>query len=238
MLRILGLLVVGVLVLRPVAYTQSGAHNLNIWSNGYIEGDIGEKLAAKGQIAIRRADFLNLWQQFIIRPSIYYQVTEQNRLGVGYSFILHYPLNNGNPHLEHNVFQDLITTSRWNHAQMLHRFRLEERFIKSSVAQERNGLQTGFKRKNRLRYRLQVQVPFNPNTKNHHWGILVFNEIFLNLNTGIVPKALTQNWSFAGMWIQFNSHWKAEAGFHHAHEHVNINDREDNSWESSLTYTL
>jgi len=239
MLRISGLLMVGLLVLRPSAIGQRITPDVNAWSNGYIEGDISEKLAAKGQIAIRRADFINRWQQFIIRPSLYYQVTEQNRLGIGYSFSLHYPRKTNNkPHLEHNVFQDLITIGTWNSSKLQHRFRLEERFIKSGTLQEGSGLQAGFKRKNRLRYRLKVQVPVNPKMKNHQWGIVVFNELFLNLNTGIVPKSLSQNWSFAGMWIQFNRHWKAETGLHHAQEQVSINDHDNTSWESSLTYTL
>ena len=68
--------------------------------------------------------------QFLIRNGVGYNVNPQNNLTIGYAFISSWD-NHARP--EHRTYQQFMTKQRFGKTLLLHRYRLEQRFLEDGL---------------------------------------------------------------------------------------------------------
>lgn len=168
------------------------------WSSLIIDYTINNKVYIKNEAHFRRTDFLKNWQQILIRPSIHYKFNTTLDFGIGYSFAKNYrATHNFN---ENNVWEQVTLSHTSGNSNFKHRFRFEQRFIEQFVEVTPNVFkanETDYKM--RFRYRFTFQIPLFTVYNNTKIKAAVFDEIWLNTDSGIVPKSLNQNWFYVGI---------------------------------------
>ncbi len=146
----------------------------------------------------RKTNFLAVWQQILIRPSFHYKYNETVDFAVGYSYWQNFkPTANFN---ENDAWQQMKLSHKSSKSSFKHRFRLEQRFI-DSIAQNTSGdfIKDGTNFSLRFRYRFTWSRPLIKVKDNKHISVTIFDEIWLNIEKGIVPRSVNQNWFYVGL---------------------------------------
>jgi hypothetical protein len=182
-----------------IVFSQSTTdESYSSWNSVILDYTISNNIYIKNETHFRRTNFLKDWQQLLIRPSVHYKHNETLDFSVGYSFAKNFsPSYNFN---ENNVWEQIVLSHTSGQSKFKHRFRFEQRFIDQIV----QGVNADFTKdgtdfKMRFRYRFTWGMPLFKITENKKINATAFNEIWLNTNSGIVPKSLNQNWFYAGL---------------------------------------
>jgi hypothetical protein len=154
------------------------------------------------EVQYRNYNFAGDLQQLLLRTGIGYNLSENNNnilLGYGFIHSQRYLANGtdkeGNN--EHRVFQQFITKQNFGRFYLLHRYRIEERFL---VA----GYQT------RFRYFLALNVAVTRKTMDKNTFYLsAYNEVFIH---GRAPL-FDRNRLYGAIGYMINKNLKVEAGF-------------------------
>lgn len=214
-------------------YTHSSS-----WNTLTVKAHLNEKLFLKNEFNFRRTNFLQDWEQIVLRPSLQYKVENGLTAAIGYSHIQNYSYSNFSLPIdfkENNLWQQLFIKQTFRHFDISHRIRFEERFNENVGVVNDNTIITDTEYSIRLRYRFIVTVPI---LKKRHISAIAYDEVFLDFEKGLLPKSLNQNWIFIGLRFRESEHITITSGYHH----INI-PRDDFSiinhvWETSLIYTL
>lgn len=116
---------------------------------------------------------------------------------------------------EHRIFQQLQYTHKIGILNVGHRMRLEQRFIEVHSTNNGEVVYEGYTLYlNRLRYRLQVQIPINskeivPGTFYAH----LYDELFLDFGANAIYNDPDQNRVFIGAGYKINSAAAIQAGY-------------------------
>lgn len=132
------------------------------------------------EVQYRNYNFAGDLNQLLLRTGIGYNLSENNNnILLGYAFIHSETYgNNGfkSDKNEHRIFQQFITKQQFNSFFILHRYRIEERFILND-------------NKVRFRYFLAVNKPLNKKqmVKNAVY-LSAYNEVFLHANKPVFDR--------------------------------------------------
>ena len=133
------------------------------------------------ELQIRNFNFLGDIQQVLARTGIGYNLTENNNnilLGYGYIYSERYLPNSEEKASsnEHRIFQQFITKQSAGNVFILHRYRIEERFLPNDVQV-------------RFRYFLAFNIPLNTSAMTPNTIYLsAYNEIFLNAQSPVFDR--------------------------------------------------
>lgn len=191
------------------------------WSSIILDYKLNHKFYVKNEAHYRRTKFLKDWQQLLIRPSVHYKYNNTLEFSAGYSYAknfgVSYDIN------ENNVWEQVLLSHTSGKSKFKHRFRFEQRFIDQLVEID-NGVFTKVNDdfKMRFRYRFTWGMPLVKVSKNKHIDIAVFDEVWLNTDSGIVPKSLNQNWFYVG--VSYPILKKASLGIGYMNDYVPLND--------------
>ncbi|WP_341200616.1 DUF2490 domain-containing protein [Croceibacter atlanticus] len=208
------------------------------WNSLTVKGNLNEKLFLKNELNLRRTNFLQDWEQIVLRPSVQYKLDNAFTAAIGYSYIQNYSYADFSTPIdtrENNLWQQLFIKQIFKHFDISHRIRFEERFRKQVSRVDNLSSISGTDYSGRLRYRFIVTVPL---LKKKHISVIAYDEVFLDFETRLQPKNLNQNWMFVGLRFRESEHITITSGYH------NINIPKDNFsitnhiWETSLIYTL
>ena len=208
------------------------------WNTLAVKADINENWFVKSEFNFRRTNFLQDWEQIVLRPSIQHKVNPLITVGVGYTFIQNYSYSEFSPPInnrEDNLWQQLFIKQPFHLFTLSHRVRFEERFQDKIVTIDGHAEITGINYSNRLRYRFIAEVPIFRKPKI---SVMAYDEVFLNFEKSLQPKRLDQNWMFIGLRLQENEHIKITSGYHHIdipRTEIVINNY---IWETSVMFTL
>lgn len=189
------------------------------WNSITPKVNINEHIYAKSEFHIRRTNFLNVWEQFLVRPSFHYKLNSTYDFSVGYSFVHNYvysdfsvPINAN----ENNIWEQVALSHKEGKFGFNHRFRFEQRFIDkiASKANDDFGID-GTNYANRFRYRFTVLRPIFKLSADKSVSFKFFDEIFLSLNNGLEPIDLNQNWFYLGFSIPVSNTINLGLGYHH-----------------------
>ena len=212
------------------------------WNTLNVQKELNARWFVNSEFNLRRTNFQSDWQQFIIRPMIHYKFEQNADFAIGYSFIKNYafaPFSAPIDVIENNVFQQLTFTHRLAVFSLKHRLRLEERFIAKTIQDEEGNYVTqGTNYKNRFRYRFQISIPVSQKQAARPLYLVVYDEVFFNLEKQLRPQKLEQNWIFIGVSFRANDHISVRTGYHDIHvmkENLHIHNE---IWETTLTYRL
>ena len=116
---------------------------------------------------------------------------------------------------EQRIWQQILYRNRYGKFFFAHRFRLEERFSqKHHTEPDGSVIYDGYETyANRVRYRLQIQVPLNkPTMETGAWFVAAFDEVFYSWGPNITFRKPDQNRLYAAIGYQFNEKFSLQGG--------------------------
>ena len=190
-------------ILSSLAQEDDNSSRFSSWNSITPKVKINEHFYAKSELHIRRTEFLEVWEQFLVRPSLHYTPNATYDFSVGYSFVRNYAFSefsvpiNAN---EHNIWEQVALSHKEGKFSFNHRFRFEQRFIDNIVSQTNGDFGIdGTNYANRFRYRITISRPIFKISEDKSVSIKFFDEIFLSLDDGLEPTDLNQNWFYLGL---------------------------------------
>ena len=172
--------------------------DFRLWAPIYLTVPLSTSFIGYMEVNTRFGDDVSELDQLILRPAIGYKLTDHISLWQGYAWIGNYQ-----PRLteEHRVFQQLLYKETFPFVKITSRSRLEERIIERTDGTA-------------VRARTVLRGDF-PLPKIPDWAFVLYDEIFVNLNTvGSGPEAgFDQNRLFLGMNHQFMKQFNMDVGY-------------------------
>lgn len=154
------------------------------------------------EVQYRNYDFIGDTNQLLLRTGIGYNISEDNNnLLLGYGFIntQKYIANTDKKidSNEHRIYQQFITKQKLGRVLVLHRYRIEERFLKDDFQM-------------RFRYFLGINIPINKITmKKNTVYLSTYNEVFINAESPLFDR----NRLYGAIGYMIHKNIKIEAGF-------------------------
>ncbi|MGH7148037.1 MAG: DUF2490 domain-containing protein [Nitrospiraceae bacterium] len=172
--------------------------DFRLWAPVYLTVPLSTSFIGYMEVNPRFGDDVSELDQLILRPAIGYKLTDHWSLWQGYAWVGNYQ-----PRFieENRLFQQLLYKETFPFVKITSRSRLEERLIEHT---------DGTAVRARTMLRVDVPLPQAPD-----WAIVVYDEIFVNLNTvGNGPESgFDQNRLFLGMNHQFMKQFNMDVGY-------------------------
>lgn len=208
------------------------------WNSLSIKLDMTDQWFLKNEVNLRRTNFLEDWQQIVLRPSVQYKMFSGLTAATGYSFIQNYSFSDfsaPNDFKEHNLWQQVFLKQEFKYFSISHRARFEERFKQEVATVDSTQVIEPGQYSGRLRYRFIITVPL---LKKQHVSAVLYDEAFLDFEQGWQPKNLDQNWIFMGLRFRESEHITITSGYHQINLPRENKTITNHIWETSLIYTL
>jgi hypothetical protein len=165
----------------------------------------------------RRHDVAARWQQLLLRPGVNYTLNPNVMLTAGYGFIAthrygEFPV--AAPFPEHRLFQQAQVTHAVGRLGLLHRYRLEQRFLgEVGVLDSGERRLERWRHENRFRYMLRGTVPLRGTSiEPRSWYVALYNELFVNFGRNVAANVFDQNRAYAALGYRFGTE-RVEAGY-------------------------
>lgn len=160
---------------------------------------------------LRRTDFLDRWNQNLLRVGLTHYLADNVRLTAGYAYVGSYLTPSGVVRPEHRPWQQVWWTGRSGRLNLLQWVRAEQRFNHRVRGDQ---LADGYSFNWRLRYNFMLQIPLKgeiiqPRVPN----FVLQNETFVNLGKQITYNQFDQNRFFVGLSYPFSKSLTAQAGY-------------------------
>jgi hypothetical protein len=194
-------------------------HNTIGWYNYFGTFRLNSKFGIHSEYQWRRNDYINEWQQSLLRTGINYQINPKMQLRLGYAWIETFnygdiPLNGlGKDFTEHRLYQMLTVTDKISAIDISHRFMLEQRWVGrySNAGLEK---EDEFPFLNRLRYMVRAQFPLRGNeVKDKTPYMAIYDEIMIGFGKNVAENIFDQNRVGIVLGYKFSSTIKVEAGY-------------------------
>lgn len=195
------------------AHAQSGRvkdYNNNGWYMYFGDHMLTDKWGLHTEAQIRRANVLRDPQQFLIRTGINYNLTNTAVFTLGYGLIETYPYGDfpaADDFPEQRIYQQLQLKGNIERVGLTHRYRLEQRWVKSPVTDDYTYL-------NRARYMLKATLPLiGPSIDANEPFLAVYDEVFVGFGHNIRQNIFDQNRAYAALGYKFSNAATLELGY-------------------------
>jgi hypothetical protein len=167
---------------------------------------------------VRRQGIGQKWQQLLLRPGINYNFTENLQVSSGYAFIKSHPYGDSPAPFttpEHRLWQQLIVKRKAGHVGLIHRYRVEQRFVGIKVADDNGqGRLDRYDYRNRFRYFLKGVIPVARDTQGRNkYYVGLYNEFMLNFGAGLRNNIFDQNRAYAALGFRLPRLGNLEIGY-------------------------
>lgn len=194
------------------------ARSTNSWFSVVNEFRLSPKWYFYDEIHIRRAEGIIEKQQLLLRPALAYRINSHVDFFVGYSYVKTYPYGEQPVKLatpENHFWQQLLVRQQVGKVGLLHRYRLEERWVARVVENSPGSFALdGTDYMNRFRYRVLARVPlYTLEAGKKQLFFSGWDELFLHLDKNFMPASFNQNRFFLGLGYQFNAMGNIQAGY-------------------------
>ncbi|MGB6036209.1 MAG: DUF2490 domain-containing protein [Cryomorphaceae bacterium] len=197
------------------SYSQEVFGEPNVWFFQLTTYNLNEKWTVGNELHARFDDYLNDPQQILIRPFFTYHTGNSFALSGGYTFITTYPygafpLPENLP--EHNVWEQAELKQVFNKTKVLHRYRLEQRWIGNLMLNPENKEfeVDGYNLRHRFRYRLTAMVDLSDKVFLHF-----FDELFIRSGEDFKQVGFDRNWFSSGLGFRFNERVNLQLAYLH-----------------------
>lgn len=190
--------------------------SFDTWWSNINKYNVNENWYLTSELHIRRANGINDWQQFLLRPALNYKLNANVDLALGYTYIKSYPYGNQPIAImtpENNVWEQVTLKHKIGKLSLSHRYRFEQRFIGKTIysTTDFKPLISGTNYAQRFRYRFTLSLPLIENGKIFTSG---FDEVWINLDDkNMMPTSFNQNWAYIGFGYKFNTHGNLQLGY-------------------------
>ena len=183
--------------------SQNDANNkLMSWFNISGEYSFSKRTSISSLYSLRRANFVENWQQSLLRVGISYKATSNLTLTPGYDWVISFLYGKqpiAEKFTEHRLFEQITLKQNIWKLKLNHRYRFEQRFFSNNSFV-----------KHRFRYKLGLSIPIDKNTK---WSLQAFDELFINYGARINNHIFDQNWIYAGILHKLNKRTALKLGY-------------------------
>lgn len=223
---------------------QSGTNN-NVWFYYIGSHKLNEKWGIHIEGQFRRSDFLNQWQQILLRSGINYHPTQNILFTAGYVFAQTYPYGvypSGSAFPENRFWQQIQVRTPLQKMEWVSRLRTEQRFVNQPVKQASGSYQPGDAvYTNRFRLMNRLSIPLN--RKKIEPGstyLSVSDELFVNSGKNVGMNVFDQNRAIVSLGYFMDRLGRIELGymFHDVHKSDGIRIERNNTLLLGLSSNL
>ena len=186
-----------------------------VWLGYFNQTRLSEKWGLWTDVHLRtKENFFTQFSQAVYRAGLMYYLNNDAKLTAGYAYVNHFPADNHKniSQPEHRPWQQLQWHTRFPKLRLMQWFRLEERFRRKILNDDKLG--EGYAFNFRARYNILSQFalgrqPFKPGT----FSFVLSDEVFVNAGKEIVYNTFDQNRFFAGFAYYLNAHDNLQFGY-------------------------
>ncbi len=187
-------------------FAQTPAEDkLGNWLMYFGNNKLSDKYSIHTEAQLRLYETTGNFNQLLLRIGVNRRISPQAMVTLGYGYIPTESFNKDETKInttEHRVWQQLILTNGVGRVFFEHRYRLEQRWISSSAAEDSY--------LNRARYRILANIPLNKAQMEVNTLFLsVYDEIFLNIN----DTPFDQNRLYGALGYKFSKSFSMQAGY-------------------------
>lgn len=215
-------IVFSTLLLNTVSAQNSRYSDFNQigWASFNFGFKLNQKLDLTGDYQFRRDELGLKTQQHQLRAGLLYNINKKASVLVGYSFIETFPFGDErfplSPSMlkypEHRVYEQLILKDVIGRVELTHRYRLEQRFAAYQPTAYSHKIEE-WRRTNRFRYMLRMQVPLKGNTlEEKEPYIAAYDELFVSFGSMVKYNMFDQNRSAVLFGYKVSKAFRIEAG--------------------------
>ncbi len=175
-------------------------HNFHGWFAYFGDHAVaGSKWGVHLEGQVRRHDFVNQWQQLLLRPGVNYQASKSVMLTAGYAFIRSNTYSEfaapAPVSVEHRLWEQVWIKYRTGRANWSTRLRFENRFLSGRY-------------ENRFRALQQIRVPIAPRKY-----FTAYDEFWLYVKPYQSNSWFDQNRAYAALGFELRPSLRFEAGY-------------------------
>jgi hypothetical protein len=175
------------------------------WTMVFSQVRLHDKWSLHLEAQYRDHGLFNETEQILLRSGINYHVNAQTTVSAGYGYIPGYAADNEfmeSPAVtENRIWEQLILKSTSGRVLFEHRYRLEQRWIRTGIAE---------RYADRARYCLRVTIPLNNKTMEKKTLFLSFyDELFINFTS----TPFDRNRAYGAVGFQFNPMVSVQLGY-------------------------
>ncbi|WP_155800832.1 DUF2490 domain-containing protein [Pontibacter sp. BAB1700] len=184
--------------------------NSNGWYMYFGDHKLNDKWGLHTEVQWRRHNILKDPQQLLIRTGINYDLTPSAMFTLGYAYIETHPYGDfpaAGTFPEHRIYQQLQLKNSVSRVGLMHRYRLEQRWIKPAGAETTTYL-------NRARYMLKATLPLiGTSIEAGEPFLAAYDEIFVGFGNNIQRNIFDQNRAYAALGYKFSNAATLELGY-------------------------
>lgn len=188
------------------------------WLASFNTVKFSKSFSAHLDVQLRSTDQVKAMSTFIFRPGINWHFRKNMVATAGYGYVLNRSMSSGiTDYLpEHRIWEQFIINHPIGPVSVIHRFRLEQRFIPKLAVHGNELKANGHVFASRIRYFNRGILPLN-GKKGFAKGAFAAlqNEVFLNLGnkSSVNGKTFDQNRLYLAMGYRFSKKFDLEAGY-------------------------
>lgn len=175
-----------VLIIPLLSFSQEKVidNQFNSWWTYGGTHKINENYGLHTIASFRRNDFVNDWQQTLVRVGINRKISSNVTFGIGGDWATTWPYGEqpiGERTTEYRTYERIELKQNVNKLALKQRFNLEQRYVNDNTL-------------HRLRYRFTMSHPLS-----EQLSFVAFDEVFLHLGSRFYGKNFNQNWAYLGL---------------------------------------
>lgn len=175
------------------------------WTMFFGQVRLTDKFGIHAEAQFRDYKLFNQPEQILLRTGIVYHINTTSNLTIGYASITNFTFDDErfeNPTVNENrIWQQLLMKNNIGKFFFEHRYRVEQRWLKS---QNNNSY------RDRIRYLLRMNIPLNKKTiENNTLYVSIYDELFIN----ITSNPFDRNRLFGAVGYQFGNGLNLQLGY-------------------------
>jgi hypothetical protein len=190
--------------------TRVNDTNQHAWLMYFGAHKLNEKIGLHTEAQVRRARLLSDWQQLLLRTGLNYFAAPNSMLTLGYAYVDTYPYGGfpaASTFPEHRLYQQLQLWGTAGRFGLVHRYRLEQRWIRFPKADEYTYL-------HRARYMFRAAFPLQgPSIEDKEFYLAAYDEIFVGFGKNMAQNFFDQNRLYAAVGYRFTPRVLVEMGY-------------------------
>ncbi len=208
------------------AQLNKTAPSIGNWTMFFGQVRFNDKLGIHLEAQFRDYKLLNQPEQILLRTGIVYHINSTSNLTLGYASITNFAFNDErfeNPTVNENrIWQQLLMKNNIGRFFFEHRYRAEQRWLKS----QNNNLY-----RDRIRYLIRMNIPLNKKTIESNTLFLSFyDELFIN----ITSNPFDRNRLYGALGFQFTNGLNLQLGY--MAQTVNVSTK--HYFQTAINYTF
>lgn len=165
----------------------------------------------------RRNNMFEHWQQSLLRVGVEYYLKNGLQFTVGYGWIRTFPYGDQPVAFtfdEHRLWEQVMLNQQVWRIGINHRYRMEQRWMETRVANADGATDVIFQLRHRGRYRLMLTMPLSRSSMaNNTLFLALYDEVFLGFGPHIGNNVLDQNRAYAALGWRFNKDLNFQVGY-------------------------